>query len=47
VAATIKSEPLFLGEETLVFPVESIAALEGEGAGVVLQRDCSASGAGP
>jgi diaminopimelate dehydrogenase len=38
VAATIRAEPLFLDEETLVFPVESIATLEEEGAGIVLQR---------
>ena len=46
VAAAIRGEPLFLDEETLVFPVESIAALEEEGAGVVLQRRGSAGGAG-
>jgi diaminopimelate dehydrogenase len=34
VAEAIRSEPLFLDEETLVFPVESIAALEEE----VLER---------
>jgi diaminopimelate dehydrogenase len=46
VAAAIRSEPLFLDEETLVFPVESIAALEEEGAGVVLRRHGSAGSAG-
>jgi diaminopimelate dehydrogenase len=45
VAATIRAEPLFLNEETLVFPVESIAALEEEGAGIVLQRRGSAGSA--
>jgi diaminopimelate dehydrogenase len=45
VAAAIRGEPLFLDEETLVLPVESIAALEEEGAGVVLQRRGSAGGA--
>jgi len=34
----IRSDPLFLGEETLVFPVESIRALEEEGRGVPLER---------
>lgn len=34
----IRADPLFLGEDTLVFPVESVAALEQEGHGVVLER---------
>lgn len=38
VTAAIRSDPLFLAEETLVFPVESVAALEAEGHGVVLER---------
>jgi diaminopimelate dehydrogenase len=38
VAEAIRGEPLFLDEETLVLPVESIAALEEEGRGVVLER---------
>lgn len=38
VAAAIRADPLFLGEETLVFPVESVAALEQEGRGIVLER---------
>ena len=38
VAAAIRADPLFLGEETLVFPVESVAALEQEGHGIVLER---------
>jgi diaminopimelate dehydrogenase len=33
VAATIRADPLFLDEETLVLPVESAAALEAEGHG--------------
>ena len=37
-AAAIRADPLFLGEETLVFPVESVAALEQEGRGIVLER---------
>ena len=38
VTATTCSEPLFLDEETLVFPVESVDVLEAEGRGVVLER---------
>jgi diaminopimelate dehydrogenase len=38
VAEAIRGEPLFLDEETLVFPVESVAALEEEGRGIVLER---------
>jgi diaminopimelate dehydrogenase len=38
VAAAIRADPLFLGEETLVFPVENVAALEQEGRGIVLER---------
>jgi diaminopimelate dehydrogenase len=38
VIAAIRADPLFLGDETLVFPVESIAALEQEGRGVLLER---------
>jgi diaminopimelate dehydrogenase len=38
VAAAIRADPLFLGEETLVFPVESVAVLEQEGRGIVLER---------
>jgi diaminopimelate dehydrogenase len=38
VADAVRSEPLFLDEETLVFPVESVAALEDEGRGVVVER---------
>jgi diaminopimelate dehydrogenase len=34
----LASDPLFAGEETLVFPVESIAALEQAGHGVVFER---------
>ena len=34
----IRADPLFLGDETLVFPVASIAALEPEGRGVLLER---------
>ena len=38
VIGAIRADPLFLGEETLVFPVESVAALEQEGRGVLLER---------
>ena len=38
VSDAIRADPLFLGDETLVFPVESIAALEQEGRGVLLER---------
>jgi diaminopimelate dehydrogenase len=38
VAQAIRADPLFLGEETRVFPVESLASLEQEGRGVVLDR---------
>lgn len=37
----VRGDPLYAGEETFVFPVEQIAALEGEG-GVVLERRESA-----
>jgi diaminopimelate dehydrogenase len=38
VAESIRADPLFLGEETQVFVVESVAALEQDGRGVVLDR---------
>lgn len=38
VTQTIRADPLFLGEETTVFPVESLAELDEEGRGVVLDR---------
>jgi diaminopimelate dehydrogenase len=38
VAQAIRADPLFLGEETQVFPLESLASLEQEGRGVVLDR---------
>ena len=44
VGAALRADPLFLGEETLVVPVESLAALEEEGEGVLLER-WGASGA--
>jgi diaminopimelate dehydrogenase len=40
----IESDPLFLDEETLVLPVDSIAALEDEGHGVVIERWGTAAG---
>jgi diaminopimelate dehydrogenase len=38
ISDAIRADPLFLGDETLVFPVESISALEQEGRGVLLER---------
>jgi diaminopimelate dehydrogenase len=38
VGETIRSEPLFLDEETLVFPVDSLDTLEDEGHGMVMER---------
>lgn len=38
IAQAIRADPLFLGEDTQVFPVDSLAALEEEGRGVVLDR---------
>ena len=44
VERAIQSDPLFVGEETLVFTVDSIASLEEEGHGVVMERRGSAGG---
>ncbi len=38
VAKAIVADPLFLDEETLVFPVESLAEFEEEGRGIVIER---------
>jgi len=38
VAQAIRADPLFLGEETQVFPLESLTSLEQEGRGVVVDR---------
>lgn len=38
ITEAIVNDPLFVGEETLVFPVESIAALEEQGHGILLER---------
>lgn len=38
VSQAIRSDPLFLDEESLVFPVESVAFLEDAGCGVVMER---------
>jgi diaminopimelate dehydrogenase len=38
IAEAIRADPLFLGEETQVFPVDSLAPLEQEERGVVLDR---------
>jgi len=43
-SARLRADPLFLGEETLVFPVESVAALEDESHGIVLERWGEAAG---
>jgi diaminopimelate dehydrogenase len=37
-AQAIQSDPLFLDEETLVLPVDSVATLEEEGHGLVIER---------
>ena len=44
VESAILSDPLFLAEETLVFPVDDIAMLEDEGNGVLLERKGEAAG---
>ena len=38
VSEAIRSEPLFLDEKTLVFPVDSVDTLEDEGHGIVMER---------
>jgi len=38
IGATLRSDPLFLDEETLLVPVDSLAALEDEGEGILLER---------
>jgi len=43
IEAAIRSDPLFLGEETLVFPVEDIRIMVEEGHGVLLERRGSAA----
>lgn len=42
VESAIRADPLFLEEETFVFPVDSVATLEEEGHGVLLERRGSA-----
>ncbi|MCX7893290.1 MAG: hypothetical protein N2544_13105 [Burkholderiales bacterium] len=44
VAAALAADPLFAGEETEVFAVESVAALEAEGRGILVERRGSARG---
>lgn len=44
VESAVRSDPLFLGEETLIFPVDSIATLEDEGHGVLMERQGTAAG---
>jgi diaminopimelate dehydrogenase len=45
VSAALRADPLFLGEETVVLPVESVARLEEKGHGIVLERWGEAGGA--
>jgi diaminopimelate dehydrogenase len=40
----LRRDPIFAGEETLVFPVEDLASLEEQGQGVVMQRRGSGGG---
>ena len=44
VTQVIQTDPLFMDQETLVLPVDSVAALEDEGHGVVLERLGTSSG---
>jgi diaminopimelate dehydrogenase len=44
VETAIRSDPLWAGEDVLVFPVDSIAALEDEDHGVVIERRGAAAG---
>jgi diaminopimelate dehydrogenase len=46
VSATLRGDPLFLDEETTVLPVESVAALEEDAHGIVLERWGEAGGIG-
>jgi len=46
VSQAIRNDPLFVGEETLVFPVASVTSFEEAGRGVVIERH-GESGAGP
>lgn len=43
VEAALRSDPLFLDEETLVFPVDSVAVLEDEGHGILMKRHGAAA----
>jgi diaminopimelate dehydrogenase len=45
IAAEIRGDPLFLNEDTLVFPVDRVAALEEEGNGMLIERHGAAAGA--
>lgn len=45
VSAAIRSDPLFLDEDTLIFPVDRIAALEEEGSGMLFDRHETAGAA--
>ncbi|MBI2319998.1 MAG: hypothetical protein HYY28_01850 [Betaproteobacteria bacterium] len=44
----IRADPLYAGEETLVFPLQDLDALEAFGSGVLLERrGTEAAGSGP
>jgi len=45
VETAIRGDPLFLEEETLIFPVDDIAALEDEGHGILVERRGAAADA--
>lgn len=45
VEAALRNDPMFVGEETFVFPVESIRSMEEQGHGVLLERRGTAGGA--
>jgi diaminopimelate dehydrogenase len=46
VEEAIRNDPLFLGEETMIFQVDSVATLEEDGHGVVVERRGSAGETG-
>jgi diaminopimelate dehydrogenase len=46
IEAAIKNDPLYLDEDTLVFPVDSVTTLEDEGHGLVMERRGIAAGIG-
>jgi diaminopimelate dehydrogenase len=46
VESAIRNDPLFIDEETFIFPVDSVASLEEEGHGVLMERRGTAAAAG-